>query len=100
MPPPVVYAPPSAAGPPASSEAVAALVCGIGAWCCFPPVGFVALWLGTRARRAVRENPGAVGGDQMALAGMILGGVAGGLFVLLGLVYAAVAVAAAWFALR
>jgi hypothetical protein len=65
--------------PPASSEAVAALVCGLMAWACFP-LGVLALWLGTRARRAVRENPNFVGGDQMALAGMIIGGI----FVALG----------------
>jgi hypothetical protein len=37
-------------------------------------LGFVALWLGARARRAARENPSQVGGEQLALAGMIIGG--------------------------
>jgi hypothetical protein len=41
---------------------------------CFP-LGFVALWLGARVRKAARENPGQVGGEQMALIGMIIGGV-------------------------
>ena len=64
------------AAPPASSEAVAAIVCGVLAWSCFP-LGFVAIWLGARARRAARENPGRVGGEQLALAGMIVGGIFG-----------------------
>lgn len=81
----------------ASGEAVAALVCGIGGWFCFP-LGFVAVWLGARARRAARENPGRVGGEQMALAGMIIGGVLGGLQLLLILVYVLMIVFAVGFA--
>jgi hypothetical protein len=75
---------------PASGEAVASLVCGVIAWTltCFP-LGFAALWLGARARRAARENPNAVGGEQLALVGMILGGVAGVLFTLVWIGYAA-----------
>ncbi len=60
--------------PPSSSEAVAALVCGVLAWSCFP-LGIVAIWLGVRARRAIRENPSRVGGDGLALGGMIIGGI-------------------------
>jgi hypothetical protein len=59
---------------PASSEAVAALVCGILAWSCFP-LGIVAIWLGVRARHAARESPERVGGDNLALGGMIVGGI-------------------------
>ena len=70
--------------PPASSEAVAALVCGVLAWSCFP-LGIVAIWLGVRARRAIRENPSGVGGDNLALGGMIVGG----LFLTLWLLYIA-----------
>jgi hypothetical protein len=66
---------------PASSEAVAALVCGVLAWSCFP-LGIVAIWLGVRARRAARENPERVGGDNLALGGMVLGGVFLGLWLL------------------
>jgi len=76
-PPPVGsygYPPPVQAQP--SGEAIAALVCGIMALSCFP-LGFVALWLGARARKAAREQPGRVGGEQLALAGMIAGGVIG-----------------------
>jgi len=80
--PPAGYRPP----PPASSEAIAALVCGILAWICFP-VGFVAVFLGIRARRAVRENPEQVGGDQLALVGMILGGIFGTLQFVIVLLY-------------
>lgn len=76
-------APPS---PQPSGEAIAALVCGLMAWSCFP-IGFVAIWLGARARRLARENPQTVGGDGMALAGMILGGVIGGLMLLFWLAY-------------
>jgi hypothetical protein len=73
---------------PASGEAVAALICGVMAWGCFP-LGFLALWLGARARRAVRENPNYVGGDQLALAGMIVGGIFAALGSLLLLLYLA-----------
>ncbi len=72
--------------PAASSEAVAALVCGIMAWSCFP-LGFAAVYLGIRARRAVREDPQRVGGDQMALVGMILGGIFGTIGLLIILLY-------------
>jgi Domain of unknown function (DUF4190) len=74
-------APSNAPAPSASSEAVAALVCGILAWTCFP-LGIVAIWLGVRARRAVRENPERVGGDNLALGGMIVGGIFLGLWLL------------------
>ena len=84
MPPGPMYS----AAPPASSEAIAAIVCGGLAWSCFP-LGFVAIWLGARARRAARENPGRVGGDQLALAGMIIGGIFGTLWLLFWLAYAA-----------
>lgn len=90
-PPPVgsygMPAPIYSATPPTSSEAIAALVCGIMAWSCFP-LGFLAIWLGARARRAARENPGRVGGEQLALAGMIIGGIFGVLWLLFWLVYA------------
>jgi len=74
--------------PSASSEAIAAIVCGILAWSCFP-LGFLALWLGARARRAARENPERVGGDQLALAGMIIGGIFGFLGLLFVMAYVA-----------
>ena len=58
---------------PASSEAITAVVFAISAGVCFP-MGIVALLLGARARRLARENPGKVGGEQMALAAMLIGG--------------------------
>jgi hypothetical protein len=72
--------------PQPSGEAIAALVCGVMAMTCFP-LGFVAIWLGARARRAARENPGRVGGEQLALAGMVAGGVIGGLWLLFWIGY-------------
>jgi hypothetical protein len=54
---------------------------------CFP-LGFVAIWLGARARRAARENPERVGGEQLAMVGMIMGGIFGVLHLLIWLAYA------------
>ena len=74
-PPPIgAYHQPVRAPPGPPGEAIAALVCGMLAWSCFP-LGFVAIWLGARARKLARENPDTVGGDGMALAGMVVGGV-------------------------
>jgi hypothetical protein len=87
--PPGGFAPPPAGSygypqipPQPSGEAIAALVCGIMAFTgCFP-LGFVAVWLGARARRAARENPGQVGGEQLALVGMIVGGAMAAIYTL------------------
>jgi hypothetical protein len=76
----------SSQAPPATSEAIGALVCGLMAWSCFP-LGFLALWMGSRARKTIRESNGQLGGDSMALAGMIFGGIFAGLGVLIVLVY-------------
>jgi hypothetical protein len=86
-PPPVGsfgYAP--APPPQPSGEAIAALICGVMAISCFP-LGFVAVFLGARARRAARENPTRVGGEQLALVGMIIGGIIGTLYTLFVLAY-------------
>jgi hypothetical protein len=48
-------------------------------------LGFVALYLGVKARRMAREEPARHGGEQLALVGMIVGGIfgiGGGLFIL------------------
>ncbi len=82
--------------PPTSSEAIGAMVCGVMAWSCFP-LGILAIWLGFRARRAVRESHGQLAGEQLALAGMIIGGIFGGLWLLFWLAYAAFAVFAIGF---
>jgi Domain of unknown function (DUF4190) len=76
------YSGPARYAPPTSSDALGALVCGILSWGCFP-LGFLAIWLGARARRTIRESQGQTGGDQAALAGMILGGIFVGLHVLI-----------------
>ncbi len=81
---------PSAA-PQASSEAITALILAIGAWLCFP-LGFVAVIIGARARKRARENPGTVGGEQMALAAMIIGGALAGLQFVLTLAYLAIGI--------
>jgi Domain of unknown function (DUF4190) len=99
-PPPIgSYAGPSAVrpyAPPTSSEAIGAIVCGVMAWSCFP-LGFVAIWLGFRARRSIAESHGQLAGEQLALAGMIVGGIFGTLWLLFWLAYAAFAVFAIGF---
>jgi hypothetical protein len=76
-PPAGAYAPvPLPAAPQPSGEAIGALVCGLLAPSCFV-LGFVALFLGARARRLTREAPQRHGGDQLALIGMIVGGIFG-----------------------
>jgi hypothetical protein len=96
-PPPIGgYGYPPPAAPQPSGEAIAALVCGLLAFSCFP-LGFVAIWLGARARAAARENPDRVGGEQMALIGMIVGGVLGTLYLLFVIVYVVIIVFAIGF---
>ncbi len=58
--------------PPASTAAVVALVCGI-LLCLGPFTGVPAIVAGLVGRRAAREQPGAVGGAGMSLAGILLG---------------------------
>lgn len=75
MPPPAgTYAPAFPPAPPQpTTEAMTALICGLIAPSCFI-TGFVALYFGVKARRMVREDPQRNGGDQLALIGMIIGG--------------------------
>jgi hypothetical protein len=70
--------------PPASTEAVVALVCGI-LLCLGPFTGVPAIVAGFMARKAARHRPQAVGGIGMATAGIVLG--------MLNLVLSAIAVA-------
>jgi H+/Cl- antiporter ClcA len=99
VPPPRFYPPPPGsygyahAPQPTSNEAVAALVCGIGAWVC-APLAFAAIYLGVRVRRETRGNPQLKNSDQMALAGIILGAICGGIQVLMFLLYFGVFVVA------
>jgi hypothetical protein len=58
--------------PPASTEAVVSLVCGI-LLCLGPFTGVPAIIAGSMARKAARQRPQAVGGVGMATAGIVLG---------------------------
>ncbi|HVJ15842.1 MAG TPA: hypothetical protein VM686_10375 [Polyangiaceae bacterium] len=89
QPPPAgSYGVPARREPPASNEAVAAIVLAAASWMCFP-LGYVAIFLGLRARQLASQNPETVGGDQLGLIAMIVGGVLAGLQTLLWLGYAA-----------
>jgi predicted acyltransferase len=62
--------------------AIASLVLGIGGLTILPLLGsIVAIVLGYMARRDIRQRPGEVSGDGMALAGIVLGWIAVGLSV-------------------
>jgi hypothetical protein len=76
--------------PPASTEAVVALVCGI-LLCLGPFTGVPAIVAGVMARKAARQRPQAVGGTSMATAGIVLGA--------LNLVLSAIAVAVGLYSL-
>lgn len=57
-----------------STLAVISLIAGLGSWVIFPTIGaIVAIILGHMARREIRESGGALSGDGMALAGLLLG---------------------------
>jgi hypothetical protein len=58
--------------PPASLAAVISLVCGV-LLCLGPLAGVPAIVAGLAARRAVELDPAAVGGDNMAMVGIVLG---------------------------
>lgn len=84
-------APPPRQYAQSNGNAVAALVCGILTALigfCFP-LGIVALWLGAKARREAKEagEPSNSSNNTMALIGMILGAVFGGIYLLILLVY-------------
>jgi hypothetical protein len=58
--------------PPASTAAVVALVCGV-LLCLGPLTAFPAIVAGFIARKNIKQAPNALGGANMALAGIILG---------------------------
>jgi Domain of unknown function (DUF4190) len=96
-PTPPVYTPPPSA--PNSSGATASLVLGIASLVlCGLFTGIPAIILGVKARRQVRESNGQVGGDGLALGGIITG-VIGTLMWLLvyAFVVAVVWMGAEWF---
>jgi hypothetical protein len=69
------YQPDSRAVPATSSLAVVSLVFGILSWCLLPFIGaIVAIVCGHMARNEIRRAPaGAMEGDGMAIAGLVLG---------------------------
>src|SRR5262245_6544726 len=97
-PPPPPYVP-GAGGYPAPNEgrATISLVLGIislVALCLCQPVslvcGAIAFFLGMGSRQRIQQSQGALGGDGMALAGLITGAIGGGLgavFTVLLIVY-------------
>ncbi|MFI5045389.1 MAG: DUF4190 domain-containing protein, partial [Acidimicrobiales bacterium] len=60
-------------GVPTDGKAIASLVLGIVGYMCFGPLAHIpGVILGHLARRDIRESNGALGGDGLALAGLIL----------------------------
>lgn len=88
MPPPPP--PPQQHSWPTDNNAVIALVCGIAAFVtsCFP-AGYVALWLGLKARKeaTARGEPGNSPNQVMALVGAIIGGIIGAIWTVVILIY-------------
>lgn len=67
---------------PTSSLAIASLVSGILGWTLLPFIGtLVAIVTGHMARAEIRRSQGAVGGDGLAIGGLILGWVSALLWV-------------------
>jgi hypothetical protein len=77
-PPPAGYATPAgvAAVPATNQKAIWALVLGISGFFCCGLLGIGGLVLGSQARGEIKASGGTQGGDGLALAGMITGGVA------------------------
>src|SRR5512133_2599624 len=66
-----------------SGLAIASLICGIAAWIIFPVVAAIAAVVtGHLAKKEIRNSGGTIGGDGMALAGLLLGYIQLGLAVL------------------
>jgi hypothetical protein len=78
--------------------AVAALIMGIVGflfWCVMPVSGVLAVIFGYMGRRKITESNGALEGDSFCTAGIILGFVQIGIAVLLGIIWAIIAIIAA-----
>lgn len=83
LPPAPPATPPAPAGRPTSSLAIVALVGGILGWTLLPWLGSLAAVIcGHMARAEIRRSNGAMDGDGMAVAGLILGWALIGLSVL------------------
>jgi hypothetical protein len=73
---------PASVALPTSGLAVASLVSGVAGLILLPLVGCVlAIILGYMARREIRQRPGEISGDGLALAGIVLGWIGVGLIV-------------------
>ena len=73
-PPPPPPAMPAAASRPTSTLAVVSLVAGITSWLLLPFVaGLAAVICGHMARGEIRRSNGALEGDGLAIAGLVLG---------------------------
>jgi hypothetical protein len=88
-PPPQPPAPPrvpparTSTSPPTSGLAVASLLLGIGGLTILPFLGSIAaIILGYMARSEIRRRPGEIGGEGVAMAGVILGWISVGLAIL------------------
>jgi hypothetical protein len=66
--------------------------CGLGEFIVLP-LGIIAVVLGVQARSRVAAGQGALGGDGKALAGIVMGATAGGIGLLLLVLYALGAIA-------
>lgn len=76
-------APPTATPKPSSSSATLSLIAGILGITLFPVVGsIVAVVAGYAARREIHASEGALGGEGLATAGIILGWIGLGMIVL------------------
>lgn len=84
--PPPPPAPPRPASPPAvqtSGMAIASLVMGIAGWTLLPLLGSIlAIVFGYAARNEIRQRPGELSGDGLALTGLVLGWLMVGISVL------------------
>jgi hypothetical protein len=78
-----VMMPPMTYGKRDSTLAIFSLVAGLVGWTFLPLIGAItAVITGHLAKREIRESGGTIGGDGMALAGLIMGYVQIGLIVL------------------
>ena len=83
-PPPPSYGagPVPGAVPPNHPKAMTSLILGIVGLVCCGPLGIVAFFMGRKTEAEIVASNGALGGQQLAKVGWILGAIAGVLFVL------------------
>ena len=84
---------------PNSQLAIASLVSGILGWTLVPFIGtLVAIITGHMARREIRRSNGQLGGDGMAIAGLVLGWISAALWIVGIVIIFTVLGGLAWFA--